>query len=157
MTPFRDLGEFFDLAEEADAENEYAVAWIDQLAFGQARRPRPADDRQSRRHGSRRARSAGSRLGVPFQPPVNVLSTPFLKLFNFAYRTREGQRPVDARSAYQGFFFPLDGVRDWNRLYGPQRPLPASERGAGVAARRRDRRSCSTSPGVQGRGLSSQC
>src|SRR4030095_3872360 len=31
VTPFRDLSEFFDLVEAADAENEYAVAWIDQL------------------------------------------------------------------------------------------------------------------------------
>ena len=36
-TPFRDLGEFFDLAEAADQANEYAVAWIDQLAGGQRR------------------------------------------------------------------------------------------------------------------------
>ncbi|TGV54187.1 FAD-binding oxidoreductase, partial [Mesorhizobium sp. M00.F.Ca.ET.149.01.1.1] len=34
---FRDLGEFFDLAEAADQDNEYAVAWIDQLAGGHGR------------------------------------------------------------------------------------------------------------------------
>ncbi|WP_287369804.1 FAD-binding oxidoreductase, partial [Mesorhizobium sp.] len=36
-TPFRDLGEFFELAEAADQANEYVVAWIDQLAGGHGR------------------------------------------------------------------------------------------------------------------------
>ena len=80
VTPFRDLGEFFDLAEAADQANEYAVAWIDQLAGGQRPRARPAADRQPCRAwlacgGARRRRG----LSVPFQPPFNVLNRPFLK------------------------------------------------------------------------------
>lgn len=119
VTPFRDLGEFFDLAEEADAENEYAVAWIDQLASGRRAGRGLLLTGNHARHGARTGASAGSRLGVPFQPPVNVLGTPFLRLFNFAYRTRKGSSRSTHAVPYQGFFFPLDGVRDWNRLYGP--------------------------------------
>ena len=75
-TPFRDLGEFFDLAEAADQANEYAVAWIDQLAAGPRSRARPAVDRQPCRawlaHGLARRRRASR---VPFQPPVNCSAT----------------------------------------------------------------------------------
>jgi FAD/FMN-containing dehydrogenase len=119
VTPFRDLSEFFDLVAAADAENEYAVAWIDQLASGKRAGRGLLMTGNHARHGSRMASRAGSRLAVPFQPPVNLLSTPFLKLFNFAYRTRKGTAGIARPASYQGFFFPLDGVRDWNRLYGP--------------------------------------
>jgi FAD/FMN-containing dehydrogenase len=119
VTPFRDLAEFFDLAEAADAENEYAVAWIDQLASGKRAGRGLLMTGNHSRHGSQMASRAGSRLAVPFQPPVNLLTTPFLKLFNFAYRTGKGATRAARPVPYQGFFFPLDGVRDWNRLYGP--------------------------------------
>lgn len=112
---FDRIRDYFDRAEQADAENEYAVAWIDQLAGGRGllltanHASEPGDEER-----------AGRRLGVPFQPPVNLLSKPFLRLFNMAYFHGKGRSAAPRRSGYQGFFFPLDGVADWNRLYGPK-------------------------------------
>ncbi|RAZ89268.1 FAD-binding oxidoreductase [Mesorhizobium hawassense] len=119
-TPFRDLGEFFDLAEAADQANEYAVAWIDQLAGGHGRGRGLLFTGNHAEHGSHAAANAGSRLSVPVQPPFNVLNRPFLTVFNAAYRWKKGKSSVPRQVGYQGFFFPLDGVRDWNRLYGPR-------------------------------------
>jgi len=118
--PFRGLDEFFDLAEAADKTNEYAVAWIDQLAggrgFGRGILLAGNHAGQGRHIASR----PGKLLSVPFQPPFNVLGRPFLRVFNTAYRWKKGRMGKNHRSAYQGFFFPLDSVRDWNRLYGPR-------------------------------------
>ncbi|MCA0050669.1 FAD-binding oxidoreductase [Mesorhizobium sp. B283B1A] len=118
-TPFRDLGEFFDIAEAADQANEYAVAWIDQLAGGRRSGRGLLFTGNHAEHGSHTAARAGGNLSVPFQPPFNVLNRPFLTVFNAAYRWKKGRTTVARQSGYQGFFFPLDGVRDWNRLYGP--------------------------------------
>ena len=119
IEPFGSLDAFFDMAEAADADNEYAVAWIDQLAgIRKAGRGLLLTGNHAE-GGSREVGVAGGRLAVPFQPPLNVLNHPFLKAFNFAYRTAKGHKRGVSRTGYQGFFFPLDGVRDWNRLYGP--------------------------------------
>jgi FAD/FMN-containing dehydrogenase len=120
VVPFRDLGEFFELIGEADASNEYVVAWLDQLASGNRAGRGLLMTGNHARHGARSAQKSGSRLAVPLQPPVNLLSKPFLRLFNFAYRNRKGAAKSVTAVPYQGFFFPLDGVRDWNRLYGPR-------------------------------------
>ena len=154
VTPFRDLGEFFERIGEADANNEYVVAWLDQLASGNRAGRGLLMTGNHARHGARTAARAGSRLAVPFQPPFNLLNRPFLKLFNTAYRIRKGGAKPKGAVPYQGFFFPLDGVRDWNRLYGPTRPLPASERGAGTDARAPRSQTCSTSRAGPGRGRS---
>ncbi|PWJ89711.1 FAD/FMN-containing dehydrogenase [Mesorhizobium loti] len=119
-TPFRDLGEFFDLAEAADQANEYAVAWIDQLAGGRNSGRGLLLSGNHAEHGSHAASRAGGNLSVPVQPPFNVLNRPFLTAFNAAYRWKKGRATVARQTGYQGFFFPLDGVRDWNRLYGPK-------------------------------------
>lgn len=119
-TRFRDLGKFFDLAEAADQANEYAVAWIDQLAGGQGRGRGLLFTGNHAEHGSHAAIRAGSRLSVPVRPPFNVLNRPFLTAFNAAYRWKKGRSAAPRQTGYQGFFFPLDGVRDWNRLYGPR-------------------------------------
>ena len=119
VTPLAGLDQYFDLAEAADAANEYAVAWIDQLAAGRKagrgllltgnHAPQPA-----------RARPSALRKSVPFQPPVNVLNRPFLTLFNAAYRWSRSRHADVHVTGWEKFFFPLDGVRDWNRLYGPK-------------------------------------
>ena len=119
VTPFRNLAEYFDLAEAADAANEYAVAWIDQLAGGRNLGRGLLFAGNHADHGSHAAQKPGGRLSVPFQPPLTVLNRPFLKAFNAAYRWKKGRASGPHMVGYQGFFFPLDGVRDWNRLYGP--------------------------------------
>ncbi|CAH2408719.1 FAD-binding oxidoreductase [Mesorhizobium escarrei] len=118
-TPFRDLGEFFELAEAADQANEYVVAWIDQLAGGHSRGRGLLFTGNHAEHGSHVALRAGGNLSVPFQPPFNVLNRPFLTAFNAAYRWKKGRSTAPQQVGYQGFFFPLDGVGNWNRLYGP--------------------------------------
>ncbi len=118
-TPFGSLADYFDLAPAVDDDNEYAVAWSDQLAGGAGAGRGVLLAGNHAPEGARVARPAGGRLGVPVQPPVNVLNRPFLRLFNAAYRISRTSR-ARRLSGYQGFFFPLDGVRNWNRLYGPR-------------------------------------
>jgi FAD/FMN-containing dehydrogenase len=118
-TGFACLEEYFERAEAADADNEYAVAWIDQLATGSSRGrgilltanhlKEPAPGRADRQ----------PRLGVPFQPPFAVLSRLGIRAFNAGYRWSQLRKPGARRTSWDSFFFPLDAVRDWNRLYGP--------------------------------------
>lgn len=116
---FSSLDEYFDLAERADADNEYAVAWIDQTAQGRdAGRGILLTGNHVEK--SQPFRAAGhALLSVPFQPPFTVLSTPAIRLFNRAYRWAKLRGAPTRRASWQSFFFPLDGVRHWHRLYGP--------------------------------------
>ncbi|RUM98724.1 FAD-binding oxidoreductase [Pseudaminobacter arsenicus] len=120
VAPFRDLGEFFDSVEEAESANEYAVAWIDQLAAAHGAGRGLLMIGNHAASGARSAAGAKSLLGVPFQPPVNLLNRPVLKAFNTAYRMLKGRQNEPHDVAYQKFFFPLDGLSNWNRLYGPR-------------------------------------
>lgn len=117
---FRDLEEYFDLAEAADEANEYAVAWIDQLAAGRQAGRGLLMTGNHAQHGARSARYPRTPLSVPFRPPVSVLNRAFLSAFNTAYHWKKGRAAGLRQTSYQGFFFPLDGVGNWNRLYGPR-------------------------------------
>ena len=119
-TPFSGLDAFFDLVEAADAENEYVVAWIDQLATGRAAGRGVLLIGNHSPHGARSAGRAGGRLKVPFAPPLPLIGRPFLSVFNAAYRLAKSRHAGPRQVGYQGFFFPLDGVLDWNLLYGPK-------------------------------------
>lgn len=118
VTPFGSLAEFFQLASMADQTNEYAVAWIDQLARGSHRGRGLMFTGNHAARGSYSATRPEGRLSVPFQPPFTVLNRPLLGVFNTAYRWKKGRSTAPRQAGYQGFFFPLDGVRGWNRLYG---------------------------------------
>lgn len=119
ITPFSALEAYFERAEAADAAHEYSVAWIDQLASGSR------DGRgllMTGDHASEDASRGGGlpvKPRVPFTPPVSPLNRAGLTLFNAAYRLLKTRHAGPRTTSYHGFFFPLDGVGDWNRLYGP--------------------------------------
>jgi hypothetical protein len=59
-------------------------------------------------------------LAVPFMPPFSMVNAASLRIFNTAYyhaQTRDRRR---ALIDYAPFFYPLDAILHWNRLYGPQ-------------------------------------
>jgi len=78
----------------------------------------------------------GTRLAVPFDLPAWVLGRSSVKLFNFAYFHAHGRAARRGVVHPQSFFYPLDAIRHWNRLYGKrgftqyQCVLPVSDDGA---------------------------
>ncbi|MCV0397913.1 MAG: FAD-binding oxidoreductase [Rhizobiaceae bacterium] len=119
VRPFPALDAYLDMAEQADADNEYAVAWIDQLATGRKAGRGLLITGNHAEGGPVQALGANTRLSVPFQPPVTVLGRPFLTIFNEAYFQAKRRQATPRTVGPLGFFFPLDGARHWNRLYGP--------------------------------------
>ena len=119
-TRFDRLADYFDLAEEADRRHEYAVAWIDSLAGGRnaGRGHLIAGDHAAR--GDRRGTARPPLFRVPFTPPVSPLKGLALRAFNEAYFRKSPSGTSRREVAFDSFFYPLDRIGDWNRLYGPR-------------------------------------
>jgi hypothetical protein len=115
---FSSVEEFTALSRES-ANWTYTVSWVDTcerkggVVRGIFSRGRHADN------GAGLDPGPGSpRLSVPFAPPVSLINRWTVDLFNRAY-FRAGSRKRGSRYVhYQPFFFPLDAIAHWNRLYG---------------------------------------
>ena len=118
VRPFASLAEYFEMAPQADNDNEYAVAWVDQLSSGRSAGRGVLLTGNHANNGNFEATTEESRLGVPFDLPISALNYPSLKLFNAAYYHLKGRKQKPHLSNYQTFFYPLDQVSNWNRLYG---------------------------------------
>ena len=116
---FDGLDAFFDLAVDSDARFEYTVAWVDCAARG-PRLGRGLLLRGNHAPLAERAPARPPRLAVPFDLPGSgfLLNRLTLRAFNAAYYGRQRREIVRRRVSFDPFFYPLDGVRDWNRLYG---------------------------------------
>ncbi|QEP42188.1 FAD-binding oxidoreductase [Ectothiorhodospiraceae bacterium BW-2] len=118
---FSDLGHFFELAAESDRDYEYTVAWIDcasqgkRLGRGLFMRGNHAPA-QSAAPPCYRSRSAT----FPLTPPLSLVNQLSLTLFNQLYYHKQWSERVAMVQHYEPFFYPLDGILEWNRLYGPK-------------------------------------
>jgi FAD/FMN-containing dehydrogenase len=116
---FPDLDGFFRLCEESDREWEHTVAWIDCSRAAGAGLGRGLFQRANHVGAiPARERAPARRLSVPIAPPVSLVNPLSLRAFNTLYYYR--QRPARRRTLqhYERFFYPLDRIRHWNRLYG---------------------------------------
>jgi FAD/FMN-containing dehydrogenase len=114
---FSGLSEFFQLSSE-DEDYEYTVAWIDCLARGKAlgRGLFLRGDHVAGR--SPRLRDDNPALSIPLDLPSALISRATTKVFNTVYY-RGSLRSRQRRTVpYDPFFFPLDRIAAWNRLYG---------------------------------------
>jgi FAD/FMN-containing dehydrogenase len=115
---FAGLDGFLELAEE-DHAFEYTVAWVDCLARGR-RLGRGIYMRGD--HAPLRNAAADPRrppgLRVPADAPGGLLNRFTLSLFNEAYYRAQIRSRRRTTVPYGPFFFPLDGLGDWGRLYG---------------------------------------
>lgn len=118
---FENLAEYFALVDRVDEEHEYSVAWIDQLATG-ARAGRGILLAGDHADGSCELPDIpkGLKFSVPFAPPFNLLNGATLKAFNEYYFRKQKRGETVTTVPWTSYFYPLDAIGAWNRLYGPR-------------------------------------
>ncbi len=95
----------------------YSVAWIDCLAKGNALGRGVVTIGEHAESGQIDYRNRG-RVSLPLNLPSYTLNTAVVRIFNSLYynlnRSGDSSQPV----TIDKFFYPLDTIRHWNRVYG---------------------------------------
>ncbi|HVE69290.1 MAG TPA: FAD-binding oxidoreductase [Solirubrobacteraceae bacterium] len=122
----RDLDDAMARMASGDAGYRYSVAWIDCLARGGAlgrsvlMRGDHAtlDELPARRRARPLEPPPPARLSAPPWAPNGLLRRSTVGAFNELYFRRAPRMERGRLVALQPFFFPLDAIRGWNRMYG---------------------------------------
>jgi FAD/FMN-containing dehydrogenase len=115
-TPFESLAEFFDINQEKEKSHEYTVAWIDTLnakGRGIYIAGNHADDKDFSYNEKSKAK-----INIPTFAPNFLLNPISVKIFNETYYQLQKLKKGNFTTSIDSFFYPLDGVGNWNRLYG---------------------------------------
>jgi len=115
--PYRNLDEFFALADGSEAGWEQTVSWVDCLSgigrglFFRANLANIPD--RGANYGRKPKR-------VPFVPPVSLVNGLSLRPFNETYFQLNRLKAGRAIAHFEKYTYPLDNLHDWNRVYGPR-------------------------------------
>ena len=119
------LDEIFKLFEESESWT-YNVAWIDCLQTGKniGRSIMMRGEHSFKHQLPKKLQENPLRLKkkfsptVPFYFPNFVLNNLTVKLFNLLYFNKQRSKEIKNYIDYETFFYPLDAVNDWNKIYG---------------------------------------
>lgn len=119
------LDEIFQLFDESE-DWTYTVAWIDCLQKGKnigrsilmrgehaLRDELPASLKKEPLKVKKK-----NTLSVPFYFPSFVLNSLSIKVFNWLYYRKQSKKEVKNFVHYEPFFYPLDVIHQWNKIYG---------------------------------------
>lgn len=112
----KNLDETFKVFESIKTE-PYSVAWIDCLSKGDkigrsiVMSGKFCDDGVL-------DYSPKKKLNIPFNFPFFALNTLTVKIFNWFYYNKTRKKISHQKVSFDSFFFPLDSIRNWNRIYG---------------------------------------
>jgi FAD/FMN-containing dehydrogenase len=125
------LEQLFKLLQDPTLDDRYSVAWIDSLAsganmgrgvamFGHHATQAEVEARLGRKYRTAKSGAGkhGSKLNMPFDLPAWTLNNLSIGAFNSWYYRREGSKQEPFLSGYDPYFYPLDAIGQWNRLYG---------------------------------------
>ncbi|AZB28123.1 FAD-binding oxidoreductase [Chryseobacterium balustinum] len=119
------LDEIFKLFDESESWT-YTVAWIDCLQKGKdigrsiLMRGEHAFAHELPQKLSKNPLRLKKKFSptVPFYFPGFVLNALTVKLFNLLYFKRQTKKEVKNIIDYETYFYPLDAINDWNKIYG---------------------------------------
>jgi len=123
-----DLDDVLARLESHDHRSRYSVAWIDAVAKGE-RLGRgvitcgdhaPLDALDERERAAPLDFAPRTRLRMPAIAPPGLLNRASVTAFNELWFRRAPRERHDELQTIGTFFHPLDGVADWNRIYGPR-------------------------------------
>ncbi len=115
---FDTLGDFFDLSAASEWKYEYTVAWVDCASEKEMGRGIFIRANHCTRASDKRTAnlSKGSRL--PFNLPGYLINNMTSRAFNALYYNAHPPGTLEQELSYGKFFYPLDRIKNWNRLYG---------------------------------------
>ena len=113
---FVGIDEFLDLARKATAE--YTVAWIDCVSTGKNFARGIFMQGEHSREPGKLGKSKEPWLTFPIDLPAFALNHFSMSAFNTAYYHKQLPKVKRAKVDYEPFFYPLDSVLHWNRMYG---------------------------------------
>ncbi|KAA3657177.1 MAG: FAD-binding oxidoreductase [Calditrichaeota bacterium] len=115
------IDDFWSLSQESNHDFEYTVAWIDTTRrtknMGRGIFYRGNHETIEHKNLLRHLPKRRS-ISVPFDMPEFVLNFRSIQLFNELYQKKESRTNRPQKVFYENFFFPLDAVHHWNRMYG---------------------------------------
>jgi FAD/FMN-containing dehydrogenase len=117
---FSSLSEFVQVSAEIDKKYEYSMSWVDILIGGDAlcRGIFMCGNNDQSRQRPKRLAEKKLPLAVPFDFPSFVLNKFTVKAFNeLIFHTQLSKR-IHKVVSYEPFFYPLDSIHNWNRMYG---------------------------------------
>jgi len=116
------LDEVMEAMVSGDDDYRYSVAWVDCMTKGAAmgRAILTRGEHATRRDVSDPTLDppGRARLRVPFEAPSHLLNPLSIRAFNEVWFRSAPRQRVGEEQSLSAFFHPLDGVDDWNRLYG---------------------------------------
>jgi FAD/FMN-containing dehydrogenase len=117
---FSSLAEFMELSAQADQEYEYTVSWVDLLVGGKAlcRGLFMCGNHDTSSSRAKQPVQKKLPLTIPFDFPSAALNPFTVKAFNELYYHAQLSKKVEKIVSYEPFFYPLDAIHHWNRMYG---------------------------------------
>ncbi len=122
-TRHRNLDEVMAAMVDGDHRYRYSVAWVDCMTSG-ATMGRGVLTRGDHAPADRgrppTTIPTGASVAVPFNAPPGLLNRLSITAFNEAWFRAAPKERLGGIESISTFFHPLDGVANWNRLYGPR-------------------------------------
>ena len=115
---FSSLDEFAEISSGSDKNFEYTVAWLDCVTaknslgrgiFMRGNHSEKTTDRSVHKE---------ARLCMPIHAPGFALNRFSMGLFNSLYYGKQREKIQEKEQHYDPFFYPLDAVLGWNKIYG---------------------------------------
>jgi len=118
VIPYDNLDAFWALAQDSAERFEHTVAWTDCMAQG-ANAGRGLFSRANwSTDGVYSAHSDDTWKTIPIDLPSMALNRLSVSAFNALYFWLNAAKTGTRRQHYSTFFYPLDAILNWNRLYG---------------------------------------
>lgn len=121
--PFQGLQEFLTLSDESNAGYQYIVAWLDCVVSGKnfTRGLFMRANHQSTENNAKSSPKKSGHLTVPINFPKWSINRHSISAFNFCYYHANTRKSGKSNAQhYDSFFYPLDSIDHWNRIYGNQ-------------------------------------
>jgi L-gulonolactone oxidase len=114
---FNRVSGFFELTRESLDHFEHTVSWVD---FHASERHLGRGIFTKANHSEAGPLVSKNKAGptIPFDLPEFVLNRLSVRAFNIAYFHKNRMRAGTSTLPYNDFFYPLDALGDWNRIYG---------------------------------------